>query len=71
MGTHLHKRLTPNRRLMLQGYECLLREAKPNGRYSHELANKLMGIRGSLQCGIDIAEHYEQEVKALIRKLYA
>ena len=64
------KPLTENRRLMLAGYLCLLNEAKPNGRYIHEVGNKRAALIGSLKLGIDVAEEYEQQIKDLIHSLY-
>jgi hypothetical protein len=69
--TCLRVTLTKEREYKIAGYLKLLETAKPNGRCNHEVASKVMALRLMLRMRMDMQPSYENQVKALVRMLYA
>lgn len=60
--------MTKNEYYKLRGYIDILETLPPNGRYVHNLRNKLTGLKMLLFQQMAIPAAYEKEVRLLINK---
>lgn len=54
----------------IKGYLDLLCKSPPNGRLSHDRGRLCLLLELYLRLELDIPEHVESELKAMVRELY-
>ena len=62
--------MNKNEYFTIKGYINILKSAPPNGRYVHQIKNKLQGLQLYLDSQINLPSHYEYEVRKLIDALF-
>lgn len=63
-------KLSENRVWVLKGYLAMLRDAPPNGRTAHDLAQKMTVLKMCLDGGLELPAGCEAEIKGIIKELY-
>lgn len=63
-------RLSFERRMILQGYYNMFRDAKGNGGCNHKHKQFQTVLKIRLEMGMDISQEYENQIKQVIRRLY-